>query len=78
LASDVKKLILKYGKETAYTAGGRTTAATVRCDGCGKEIKSGDDLSDVCFSLTKRKTCIFWHKKCTDKVWSNKIKDNKK
>ena len=50
----------------------------MRCDGCGKIIKSDEDLSDIQFSLTKRKTCIFWHSKCREKVWSNLIKDNKK
>ena len=78
MASNVKKMILKYGKCTAYAPNGRTTAATVRCDGCGKVIKSNEDLSDIQFSLTKRKTYIFWHGKCTEKVWGNLIKDNKK
>ena len=78
MASDVKKMILRYGKCLEYDAKGRSTRASVRCDGCGKEIKSDDDLKDVQFSLTKRKTCIFWHDKCTGKVWNSLIRDNKK
>lgn len=78
MASNVKKMILRYGKCLEYDARGRSTKASVRCDGCGKIIKSDEDLSDIQFSLTKRKTCIFWHGKCTEKVWGNLIKDNKK
>lgn len=71
--NDVKKMILKYGKCTAFAPNGRTTAATARCAGCGKEIKSDDDLTNVHFSLTKRKTCIFWHEKCGKNIWSSLI-----
>ena len=77
-SKNVKKMILTYGKCLEYDARGRSTKASVRCDGCGKEIKSDDDLKDVQFSLTKRKTCIFWHRKCAGKVWNSLIKDNKK
>ncbi len=72
-SKDTKKMILKYGKCTAYDAKGRTTAATALCAGCGKEIKSEEDLTDVHFSLTKRKTCVFWHEKCGKNVWSSLI-----
>ena len=75
--SDTKKMVLRYGACTEFAANGKTTKATVRCTACGKIIKSDDDLSEVHFSVTKRKTCLFWHDKCTDTVWSNTIKDNK-
>ncbi len=77
MASDVKKMILRYGACLEFNGAGRTTRASVRCTACGKIIKSDDDLSDVHFSVTKRKTCIFWHGKCTDQVWDSTIKDNK-
>lgn len=77
MGSDVKKMILKYGECLEFTNSGRTTKASVVCTACGKPIKSDDDLKDVCFSLTKRKTCLFWHVKCTEKVWDSTIKDNK-
>ena len=73
MASDVKKMILKYGKCTAYAPNGRTTEAVTRCTGCGEKIKSTDDLTHVHFSLTKRKTCFFWHEGCTEKVWDRRI-----
>lgn len=78
MASNVKKIILRYGKCLEFNGRGASTRAVVRCEGCGKEIKSDDDLSAVHFSLTKRKTCLFWHDACMDKVWNSKIKDNKK
>ena len=78
MASDVKKMILRYGACLEFNGAGRTTRASVRCTACGKIIKSDDDLSDVHFSVTKRKTCSFWHRKCAGKVLGNLIKDNKK
>ena len=49
MASNVKKMILRYGKCLEYDARGRNTKASVRCDGCGKVIKSDEDLSDIQF-----------------------------
>ena len=71
--SEVKKMIRKFGKCTESDARGRTISAHTTCAGCGKRIKSGDDLSKVHFSLTKRKTCVFWHEKCGKDVWSGLI-----
>ena len=78
MASNVKKMILRYGKCLEYDGKGRNTRASVRCDGCGKVIKSDEDLSEIDFSQTKRKTCIFWHRKHAGKVWNSLIRDNKK
>lgn len=39
------------------------------CPGCGGRIKSDDDLSNVEYVRTKRKTDIFFHMGCMNKVW---------
>ncbi len=39
------------------------------CPGCGCTIKSDDDLSNVEYVRTKRKTDIFIHTGCMNKVW---------
>ena len=41
----------------------------VICPGCGKEIRPDDDMSKVEYVRTKRKTDIFFHTACMDKVW---------
>lgn len=41
----------------------------VICPGCGKEIRPDDDMSKVEYVRTKRKTEIFFHTACMDKVW---------
>lgn len=41
----------------------------VVCPGCGKEIRDDDDLSKVEYVRTKRKTDIFFHTACMDRVW---------
>ncbi len=73
--NNVKKMILKYGYDKHYTGSSmRLVSASAVCTACGKPIKSDDDLADVHYSLTKRKTCLFWHGKCADKIWSSNIK----
>lgn len=39
------------------------------CPGCGKEITGEEDLSKVEYVRTKRKTDVFFHAGCMDKVW---------
>ena len=41
----------------------------VICPGCGKEIKPDDDMGNVEYVRTKRKTDIFFHTECMEKVW---------
>lgn len=65
--NDVKKMILKYGYDKQFN-GTRTISAKVACQGCGKEISTEDDLSDVGYSLSKRKTFTAFHRKCFGKV----------
>lgn len=41
----------------------------VICPGCGKAIRPDDDMSKVEYVRTKRKTDVFFHTECMDKVW---------
>lgn len=38
------------------------------CTGCGKTIAE-QELSDVEYVRTKRKTDIFFHRDCKNKIW---------
>ncbi len=41
----------------------------VICPGCGKTIYPDDDLRCVEYVRTKRRTDVFFHRECMDKVW---------
>lgn len=41
----------------------------VRCEGCGEKILTTDDLKEVEYVKTKRKTEIFFHRGCMNKIW---------
>ena len=73
MTNDVKKMILRYGKNKQYL-GARTISAEVICQGCGKTIKSDDIPADTQYVLTKRKTLYVFHRKCYQKVWDSKIR----
>lgn len=45
----------------------------VICPGCGKEIKPDDDMGNVEYVRTKRKTDIFFHTECMEKVWKSSV-----
>lgn len=45
----------------------------VNCQGCGKEIRSTDDLGEVEYVKTKRGSEFFFHVACRDKVWQHGI-----
>lgn len=47
----------------------RQHGGKVVCPGCGKEIHDDDDLIQVEYVRTKRKTDVFFHTGCMDKVW---------
>lgn len=42
----------------------------VVCPGCGKVISEDADLGEVEYVRTKRKTDVFFHRACMDKVWN--------
>lgn len=47
----------------------RSHRSPVMCPGCGKVISEEEDLSKVEYVRTKRKTDVFFHTECMDKVW---------
>lgn len=47
--------------------------ARVGCQGCGKEIRSDADLSEVEYVKTKRGTELFFHRGCAGCVWRRRI-----
>lgn len=57
---DVKKMIEKY-----YINHFRVYP---RCEGCGSEIRESD-AAEVEYVKTKRKTELFMHKACVNKMW---------
>ena len=65
-----EKLIAKYGQYVKMD--GKKKIFKVPCQGCGKDILSGD--KGIGYSITKRGTANFWHEKCQAKVWDSKIK----
>ena len=71
MTSDTKRVILAYSApQNVVLRGNKKITGRIRCAGCGKWISSDDDLSDVGYSVTKRKTASVFHNKCFSKVWN--------
>lgn len=47
----------------------RRNGSAVICPGCGNKISESEDLSKVEYVRTKRKTDVFFHTACVEKVW---------
>lgn len=45
----------------------------VHCQGCGKEIRSDEDLSGIEHVKTRGGRELFFHTECAKKVWDRKI-----
>ncbi|MCU6765579.1 hypothetical protein [Blautia ammoniilytica] len=52
---------------------GRLAVRKVKCQGCGEEICSDEDLTDVQYVKTKRGSELFFHTGCMDNVWKHGI-----
>lgn len=59
--------------ESAGRMDGKLPVRKVKCQGCGKEICSDDDLTDVEYVKTKRNSDIFFHTGCMNQVWKHGI-----
>lgn len=70
---DISKRIRIAGEPTGQFDRRRRKVCKVHCQGCGKEIRSDDDLSGVEYVKTKRGTELFFHTECLDSVWKRKI-----
>ncbi len=72
-SKDIFSMMKKFGK--VRKSEGKIIEVSVICTVCGKKITCGNanDVHDVEFSMTKRKTPVFVHSKCVPDVWNSKI-----
>lgn len=68
-----RKLIVKYGACIRRARGHDKGMYTVICQGCGKEIRSDEDLTEVQAVVTKRHDGYFYHDRCFGKIHEMKI-----
>lgn len=47
----------------------RKQSGDVICPGCGEVISEEEDLSEIEYVRTKRRTDIFFHRHCFGKIW---------
>ena len=45
----------------------------VRCQGCGEYIFSNGSLEDVEYVKTKRRSELFFHRRCLGRIWERKM-----
>ena len=65
--------IRKMGKTTGKFDNKERPICAVKCQGCGEDIRSDEDLENVDYVKTKRGTEWFFHRCCRDKIWKRKI-----
>lgn len=70
---DISAMIRKVGEPTRRKDARKRQVCKVKCQGCGEEILSDQDLTNVEYVKTKRGTDFFFHHGCADKVWKHGI-----
>lgn len=70
---EMEKYIRKYGECRRQPAGRDKGLYETKCQGCGKVIRSDDNLSDVEVSVSRRGGASFFHRKCYRAVWEHGI-----
>lgn len=70
---DVAARIRAVGESAGRTDRRKRSVCKVKCQGCGKEIISDEDLSGIEYVKTKRGTELFLHHGCMDRVWEHGI-----
>ena len=73
MSKDIRKSIMAVGEPTGRINRRGTEEKKVRCQGCGKFIRSDGDLDNVEYVKTKRGSTRFFHSGCFEKVWKRKI-----
>lgn len=70
---EMKSLMKKYGHKH-YGKAGRITGADVICTVCGGKISfdGTEEIPEMEFVITKRRSALFVHSKCTGDVWNSK------
>lgn len=69
---NIKARIKAVGEKTGEIDRRGGVICKVKCEGCGKDIRSDHDLSDIEYVKTKRGSDLFMHKACVDQVWRGK------
>lgn len=69
----IRKRILAAGEPFGYTGKNGAQEKRVRCQGCGKWIRSDGALEDVEYVKTKRGSEWFFHTACMENIWRRKI-----
>lgn len=70
--SDAKKIIKRYGYCERMQQGKIPGLYSVPCQGCGKKITT-EDPGEIGYVVTKRRSTLFWHKECEDRIDDNRI-----
>lgn len=70
---DKAKIIRRVGEEKTVLGKKRRLIGLVKCQGCGTEIRSDEDLSEVEYVKTKRGSDLFFHRRCRDQIWKSKV-----
>ena len=70
---DKAKIIRRVGEEKIVSGKKRRLIGLVKCQGCGTEIRSDEDLSEVGYVKTKRGSDLFFHRRCRDQIWKSRI-----
>ena len=69
----IKSMMKKYGTKR-LGRNGKVTGADVICTACGKKVSfdGAEEIPEIEFVLTKRKTALFVHAECAKNVWNTK------
>ena len=70
---DIKARMKAAGECVSAATKHRESVYKVKCQGCGKEIRSDEELGEVDYVKTKRGTELFFHRACAGNVWSHGI-----
>lgn len=70
---NVAARIRAVGEPTGRIAKNGVIVCRVKCQGCGGDIASDEELTGVEYVKTKRGSEWFFHTSCANKVWRRKI-----
>lgn len=73
MTENIRKRILMSGEAFGHQGRNGVQEKRVRCQGCGKWIRSDADLEGVEYVKTKRGSEWFFHTVCAGNVWKRKI-----
>lgn len=74
MMDETYKMIRRFGVCKQMAKGKDKGLYQTVCQGCGKVIRSDEDLNEIEMVYTKRGDMYFWHRACTRSVWGSQIK----